>query len=192
MGSYKVHIYSWSVPYHNHWSAQPQFGEVESCSSPDTLLNTVWEYPYRVVDMFELWVSESLGPLVGRWPYRPLCRLLGLREPRCKWLLRNVISHPLCLKTVIPVWYRWIILLLFQTICLLWPKCPRCCPQMNYFSPSDVCGQQSLDLRSWPSCVVPFVYGEVVLSPQCTNLCSPCCIEQHNIHNSVHAWVFCP
>ena len=24
--------------------------------------------------------------------------------------------------------------------------------------------------RSWPSCVVPFVYGEVVLSPRCTNL----------------------
>ena len=35
---------------------------------------------------------------------------------------------------------------------------------------SDVSGQQSLGLRSWPSCVVPFVYGEVVSSSQCTNL----------------------
>ena len=29
---------------------------------------------------------------------------------------------------------------------------------MNYCSPSDVSEQQILDLRSWPSCVEPFVY----------------------------------
>ena len=26
----------------------------------------------------------------------------------------------------------------------------------------------------------------------CTNLCSPGCIEQHELHYSVYAWVFCP
>ena len=40
VGSYKVHIYSRSVPYHNHRSAQPEFGEAESRSSPDTQLCT--------------------------------------------------------------------------------------------------------------------------------------------------------
>ena len=40
VGSYKVHIYSRSVPYRNHRSAQPQFGEVESRSSPDAQLCT--------------------------------------------------------------------------------------------------------------------------------------------------------
>ena len=40
VGSYKVHIYSRSVPYCNHWSAQPQFGEAESRSSPDAQLCT--------------------------------------------------------------------------------------------------------------------------------------------------------
>ena len=34
------------------------------------------------------------------------------------------------------------------------------------FSPADVSGQRSLDLRSQPSCVVPLADGEVVLSPQ--------------------------
>ena len=34
VGSYKVHIYSRSVPYRNHRSVQPQFG-AESRSSPD-------------------------------------------------------------------------------------------------------------------------------------------------------------
>ena len=37
VGSYKVHIYGRSVPYRNHRSAQPQFGEVESRSSPDAV-----------------------------------------------------------------------------------------------------------------------------------------------------------
>ena len=39
---------------------------------------------------------------------------------------------------VIPVWHRWIILLLFQTNSLLWQSCLHCYPQMNEFSPSDV------------------------------------------------------
>ena len=32
VGSYKEHIYSWSLPYRNCQSAQPQFGELESRS----------------------------------------------------------------------------------------------------------------------------------------------------------------
>ena len=40
VGSYKVHIYSRSVLYRNHRSVQPQFGEVERRSSPDTQLCT--------------------------------------------------------------------------------------------------------------------------------------------------------
>ena len=40
VGSYKVHIYSRSVPYRNCRSAQPQFGEAESRSSPDAQLCT--------------------------------------------------------------------------------------------------------------------------------------------------------
>ena len=40
VGSYRVHIYSLSVPYRNHWSVQPQFGEAESRSSPDAQLCT--------------------------------------------------------------------------------------------------------------------------------------------------------
>ena len=40
VGSYNVHIYIWSVPYRNYRSTQPQFGEVESHSSPDTQLCT--------------------------------------------------------------------------------------------------------------------------------------------------------
>lgn len=43
------------------------------------------------------------------------------------------------------------------------------CPQKNDFSPSGADGQQSLDLKSLPSCIVPFVYGEAVLSSKCTN-----------------------
>ena len=74
---------------------------------------------------------------------------------------------------------------------LLSPRCLHCCPQRNDFSPSGVSAQQSPDLRSRPSRVVPFVYGEVVLSPHCTNLCSPGCIELHKLHYSVYAWVFC-
>ena len=46
MGSYKVHIYSRSVPYLNHRSAQPQFGEVESRSNPDAQLCT-HNYPFN-------------------------------------------------------------------------------------------------------------------------------------------------
>ena len=44
-----------------------------------------------------------------------------------------------------------------------------------------------ITLESWHSYVVPFVYGEVVLSPQCTNPCSRGCTEQHKPHYSVYA-----
>ena len=30
----------------------------------------------------------------------------------------------------------------------------------------------SCEFHSWPSCVVPFIYGEVIFSPQCINLSS--------------------
>lgn len=39
----------------------------------------------------------------------------------------------------------WILLHLFQNICLLWPRCLHFCPQRNSFSPPDVSGEQSLD-----------------------------------------------
>ena len=143
------------------------------------LFNSVWECPYRVVkDTCEFWMSELLGPLVGCWPNRPTCGLLGLGEPRCECFLSCLLSQrvmqvmSLCSKTIVPVWQRWIVLLLFQTIGLLWPRWEHCCLQRKYISTSDVNGQQSLDLRSWSSCVVPFIYGKLVLFPQWTNLCS--------------------
>ena len=37
---------------------------------------------------------------------------------------------------------------------------------------------------------MPLVYGEAVLFPQCTNLCSPGCIEQHKLHYSVYPGSF--
>ena len=40
----QVHIWSRSVPYHNHRSAQPQFGEAESCSSSDAQLCTAVKF----------------------------------------------------------------------------------------------------------------------------------------------------
>ena len=166
------------------------------------LLTFVWECSYRAVkDMCELWVSELIWPLVGRWLNQSSCGLLRLGEPRCEWLLSclgwelstalelgligSVLGQLLCSNMVVPVWHRWTNLLLFPTICLLWPRCLHCCPQRNDFSPSDLSGQQSLDLRSWPSCV----YGEVVLSPQFLNMCSPGSTEQHKLHYSVYAWV---
>ena len=76
-------------------------------------------------------------------------------------------------QRVVPAWLRWILLLLFQTFCLFMPICLHCCPQRNDSSPSDLSGKQTLDLRSKPSCVLlPFIYREVVLSLQCTNLYS--------------------
>ena len=36
----------------------------------------------------------------------------------CRWVISNALGHLLCLKSVIPVWHRYILLLLFQTICL--------------------------------------------------------------------------
>ena len=52
-----------------------------------------------------------------------------------------------------------------------------------------------MSVESWPEelglwCCMLFVYGEVVLLPQCTNLCSPGCIEQHKLHYTVYAWCF--
>ena len=115
-------------------------------------VNSVWEC--------ELWVSGLLEPPLGRWPW-PSCGLLRLGEARCERLLscvwrelsaamevgdNNVTGHLLCSKTLVLVWHRRIPLFLFQTICVLWPRCLRFCPQGNDFSPSDVRGLQSL----WP------------------------------------------
>ena len=100
-----------------------------------------------------------------------------------RWVISDVVGHLLCSKMVIPVWHRWIIFLLFQTIGLPQPRCLLIVvPKVMFFSSSsDVRGQQSLDLRSWPSCVVSSVYGEVVLSLQCTNLYIASCIELHEL-----------
>ena len=54
-------------------------------------------------------------------------------------------------------------------------------------SPSDLSGHPCLSLRSWPSYVVPFVYREVVLFPQCTILYSPGCTDWHKLHYSADA-----
>ena len=72
------------------------------------------------------------------------------------WVISNALGHLLCLKKVIPVWHGCTVLLLFKTICLLWPRFLHFCRQRHDFSPPDVSGQQRLDLRSWPSCIVPF------------------------------------
>ena len=74
---------------------------------------------------------------------------------------------------VVPVWHRWIIWLIFQTICLLWPRRLHC---WNDF------GQQSLDLRSWPSRVVSYVYGELFCLPNQS-------IKLHKLHHPAYAWV---
>ena len=104
-----------------------------------------------------------------------------VRELSTGWVVNNVLVQLLFSKMVVPIWHKWIILLLFQTVCLLWTRCWHCCPQRSDASPSDVSRQQSLDMRSWPSCVVPFIDGDVVLSLQCTNQQQSSCIEHHNI-----------
>ena len=52
-------------------------------------------------------------------------------------------------------------------------------------------GEQSLDLRSWPFCVVPVVLwrGCFVCPIYILYLCTPGCIEQHKLHYSVYACV---
>ena len=104
------------------------------------------------------------------WVFRARCAQVWM-VVKLSGEISTVVGDLLCSKIAIPVWHRWILSLPFQTICLLkMPRCLHCCPQRNDFPPSDVSGQQSLDVRSWPSCEVPFVYGEVVFSPQCTNM----------------------
>ena len=68
-----------------------------------------------------------------------------------RWVISNVLDH-----------------LLF----LLWTRCSHCCPQRNDLPPSDISGQQSLDVRSRPSCVVSFIYGEVV----CLSIAQICAV----------------
>ena len=88
----------------------------------------------------------------------------------CRWVISHVLGHLLCSKTAIPVRHRWILSLLFQTICLLSSRCLHCCPQKNDFSPSVVSGQWRLEeelalLRCaiclWRGCFVPPMYKSV-------------------------------
>ena len=72
----------------------------------------------------------------------------------CWWLIRNPEGPLLWSKKAVPVWQGGIPLLLYRTISSLSSK--------ECFSPSDLSGQRSLDLRSWPSCLVPLAKGEVV------------------------------
>ena len=65
VGSYKVHIYSWSVPYHDHRSAWPQFREVESrCSTNAQKIGYIFStveplYPYELAQLLrDVSVSE--------------------------------------------------------------------------------------------------------------------------------------
>ena len=111
-----------------------------------------------------MWVARA------RWAQVWLVVKLSVQH--CRWVISNVSGHILCSKTAVPVWHRWILFLLFQTISLLWTRCLHCCPQMNDLCPSDVSRQQSLGLRSWPSCVV--------LSLQCTNPCSSAALNSIN------------
>ena len=73
-------------------------------------------------------------------------------------MIINVVGHLLCSKLVVSVWRRWIILLLFITICVLWPRCLHCCPQINDFSQSDVRPEEL-------SCAVPFDYKSLSFLP---------------------------
>ena len=140
--------------------------------------------------------------IVGNWISFCLSKMFHLSSKRllqlggsCR-LLNFAWDHLLCSQMAIPDGHRWITFILnlslIQTICLLWLRCLHRCSRRNDFSPSHVSGRQSPDVRSLPPCVVPSVYGEVVLSTQCTNVCSPGCFEQRKLHYSVYAWVFCP
>ena len=77
----------------------------------ELLVNPAWECPCRVVkEVCELWVSESLGPLVCHLSNWPLSGFLKLGEPRCeqllnclgreccKWVIRNVRRPPPLVK----------------------------------------------------------------------------------------------
>lgn len=81
------------------------------------LLISVWVCPYKVVKVTcELWVSESLRPLVGCWS--SLAKTFKLLSSKGMILLLQMLVD------------------------------------------------SSLELRSWPSCDVPFVYEEAVCLPR--------------------------
>ena len=141
-----------------------------------------WNEQLLVVkDTCELWVSESLGPLVGHWLNWPSCGIFKARWAQV-WMVVELSGEGAQQVTwqAASSFQRWPFQFyrveFFQSS--FKPFDVFCCPQRNDLSPSDVSGQQSLDLRSLHSSVVPFV-RKVVLFPWCTNLCIPGCTEQH-------------
>ena len=97
----------------------------------------------------------------------------------CRWVICDVFGHLLCSETVVPVWHRLILLLLVQTICLLWTSCFHCCPHRDDLSPSDVSGQPSVDRRSRPSCAVHSFLERLFYLPN-VQICA-----LHKLHSSV-------
>ena len=57
--------------------------------------------------------------------------------------------------------------------------------KMSGERPQYCSGQQSLDLRSWPSCVLPFVYGMDVLSPHFSGTDVYIRETKHPLHNGM-------
>lgn len=110
----------------------------------------------------------------------------GVLTPRCDWVFT-------CLgRELSMVEQRWLLLPVFQTICLLWLQRLLCCLRM-----SDLClwgaGENLIPVqRNWFTCVEPCTCRETVLFLLCTSLCILHCILQHTKHCFVHAWVFCP
>lgn len=104
---------------------------------------------------------RDVRPLEGCWPHWPsrvllgarwaqmwqLVRLSGEGIQRCtasRWQVMSLATSSLQ-RLLFQFDNGWILLHLFQNICLLWPRCLHFCPQRNSFSPPDVSGEQSLD-----------------------------------------------
>ena len=79
--------------------------------------------------------------------------------PQAGW---HVVGYLLYSERLIPVWQMDSFTPLSNHLSSL-AKMLTLLSSKEWFSPSDVSGQQSLGLRSWPSCVVPFFYGRVQL-----------------------------
>ena len=118
----------------------------------------------------QLLMSEFQIRLGHLWFLDPNGPSFGLGENsvlHCKWVISKILVHLLCSKLVIPVWHGQIILLLFQTDCLHWPRLSHCCPQRNDFPLSDVRDIRVLTwgvallccaIHLWRGCFVSPVY----------------------------------
>ena len=58
-----------------------------------------------------------------RWASVWMVVTLSKEGTQCGWVISNVKVDLLCSEMVIPVRHQWIALLLFQTNCLLLPRC---------------------------------------------------------------------